>query len=156
MASPSYPVSSLRTLFFLISNCSPVLFLQLPSTPSFYTVHDQVVRLPGSTFLLSFISDAPVFPNPSLLRDCSFDLFCPSAGGSHQAPGFPLNILVSAAVNVVVLWGLLGPLAMGRPHNLYQISSQQGNRLSLCGLRTHGLHSLLLGIRPSHQSTTRY
>ena len=31
------------------------------------------------------LSDAAVFPDPLLLRDCSFDLFCPSAGGSHRA-----------------------------------------------------------------------
>ena len=34
---------------------------------------DQAVGLPGSTSLLSFISDAAVFPDPSLLRDCGFD-----------------------------------------------------------------------------------
>ena len=44
---------------------------QLLSTPHFYKVRD---RDPSSTSLLSFISDAAVFPNLSLLRDCGFDL----------------------------------------------------------------------------------
>ena len=70
MASPSYPVSSMGSLFSHISNCAPILCLQLPSTSYFYTVLDQAIRLPGGTSLLSFISDAAVFPNPSLLRDC--------------------------------------------------------------------------------------
>ena len=39
---------------------APVLCLQLPSTPRFYTVRDQAVKLPGSTSCLSFISDAAV------------------------------------------------------------------------------------------------
>ena len=89
MASPSYPVSSIRTLFSQISNCAPVLCLQLPSTPRFYTVHDQA---PGSTSLLSFISDVAVFPDPSLLRDCGFDPFCPLQEGlTEQWPGAGLT-----------------------------------------------------------------
>ena len=43
--------------------------------------HDQA---PGSTSLLSFISDAAVFPDTLFLRDYIFDLFCRSAGGSQQ------------------------------------------------------------------------
>ena len=82
MVSPSYPVSSIGTLFSLISNHSPILCLWLLSTPQFYTVHDQG---PGSTSLLSFISDVSVFPDPSLLRDCGFDLLRPSWGGCHSA-----------------------------------------------------------------------
>ena len=54
----------------------------------------------------------------------------------HLAPAFPLNIFVQVPVNMVVLWGPLGPLAMGRPHSLYQVSFQQWNHLSPCGLRT--------------------
>ena len=34
MVSPSYPVSSIGTLFSTISNCAPVLYVQLPSTPT--------------------------------------------------------------------------------------------------------------------------
>ena len=82
---PGYSVSSIGTLLSLISNCAPILHLWLPFTPCFYTVLDQAVRLPGGTSLLSFISDTAVFPNPSLQRDCSFDLLRPSAEGSHQA-----------------------------------------------------------------------
>ena len=55
---------------------------------------------------------------------------------THLAPGFTLNDLVPAPVNVVVLQGPLGPLPLGRLHSPYQMSSQQGNRFSLCGLRT--------------------
>ena len=63
-------------------------------------------------------------------------LCCSSISGimvshnTHLALGFPLNVLVPVPVNVVVLWGLLGPLAVGRLHSLYQMSSQQGNHLS--------------------------
>ena len=66
MASPSYPVSSTRTLFSLISNHVPVLCLQLSSTLHFFTVHDQA---PGNTSLLSFVSDVAVFPGLLLLKD---------------------------------------------------------------------------------------
>ena len=69
-------------LFSRISNRAPVLRLRLPSTPRFYTVRDQA---PGSTSLLSLVSDAAVFPDALLVRDCGFDLFCPSAGGSRRA-----------------------------------------------------------------------
>ena len=61
MASPSYPASSIGTLFFLISNCAPVLCPRLPFTLHFFTVRDQA---PGSPSLLSFISDEAVFPTP--------------------------------------------------------------------------------------------
>ena len=80
MASPSYQVSSIGTLFSLFSNHTPILCLQLSSTPCCFTVHDQA---PGSTSLLSFFSDAAVFPGPLFLKDCGFDQFHPSAGGSH-------------------------------------------------------------------------
>ena len=82
MASPSYPVSSIGTLFSPVSNHTPVLCLQLSSTPRFFTVHDQT---PGSTSFLSFVLDVAVFPVPLLLKDCGFDPFRPSAGGSHRA-----------------------------------------------------------------------
>ena len=85
MASPSYPVSGIGSLLSLTSKPAPVLCLRLPSTPCFYTIRDQA---PGSTSLLSFISDAAVFPDPFLLRDCGFDPFCPSAEGlTEQWPG---------------------------------------------------------------------
>ena len=67
------------------SNCTPVLCLWLPSTLHFYTVCDQAVRLPGGTSLMSFISDAAVFPNPSILRPFNFDPLRSSGGGTHQA-----------------------------------------------------------------------
>ena len=74
MASPSYPVSSIGTVFSLISNRTLILCLQLSSTPCLFTVHDQA---PGSTSLPSFVSHAAVFPGPLLLRDCGFDPFHP-------------------------------------------------------------------------------
>ena len=84
MASPTFsPVSN---MFSLISNRAPVLWLQLPSIPGVYTVCEQAIRMPGGTALLSFISEAAVFPDPSPLRDCGFDSFCPS-GGAEQWPG---------------------------------------------------------------------
>ena len=72
---------------------------------------------------------------------------------THLAPGFTPNDLVSAQRMWFfsrVHWGLC--LWGMRAHSLYQMSFQQGNRLSPCGLKTLGLQ----GIRPSHQSTTRY
>ena len=95
MASPSYPVSSIRTLFSLTSNQAPFLCLQLLSTPRFYTVRD---RAPGSTSLLSFVSDAAVFPGPLLLRDCGFDLLRPSVEGltqQWQMPAPPRKVRVT-------------------------------------------------------------
>ena len=82
MASTNYPVSSIGTLFSLISNCAPVLCLQLSSTPRFCTVCDQA---PGSTSLQSSVSDEAIFPHPLLLKDCGFDSFYSSVGGSHPA-----------------------------------------------------------------------
>ena len=85
MASPSYSLSIVGTLSSLIRDHAPVLCLRLPSTPRFYTVRDPAA---GSTSLLSFISDAAVFPDPLLLRDCGFDLFCPSEEGlTEHWPG---------------------------------------------------------------------
>ena len=52
---------------------------------------------------------------------------------THLAPGFTLNDLVPAPANVAIFWGLLGP---GGFNSLYQMSFQQWNRFSPCGLRT--------------------
>ena len=72
--------TQLPSLFSGISNCALVLSLQLSSTPCFFTLCDQA---PGSTSLPRFVSDVAVFPGPLLPKDCNFDLFRPSAGGSH-------------------------------------------------------------------------
>ena len=45
---------------------------------------------------------------------------------THLVLGLRLNVLVPAPENVVVLWLPLGPLPVGRPYSLYQMSSQQG------------------------------
>ena len=72
--------TQLPSLFSRISNRTPVLCLQLLSTPCFFTLCDQA---PGSTSLASFVSDAAVLPGPLLPKDCGFDPFCAPAGGSH-------------------------------------------------------------------------
>ena len=53
-----------NSVLSLTSSRTPILYLQLSSTPHFYSVCDQAVRLPGDTSLLSFISDAAAFPDP--------------------------------------------------------------------------------------------
>ena len=184
IASPSYPVSSILTLFSLISNRAPVLCLRLPSTLHFYTVHDQA---PDSTSLPSFVSNVAVFLNSLLLRDCGFDPFCPPTEGltkqwlnasctqersrDHAAAGaqrlrrgsrLPQKKFTrscsnsisgnmenhnahlapaSPPENVLGLPHPLGPLPVRGSHNLYQVSSQWGNRLSPCGLKDPGPHS---------------
>ena len=76
--------TQLPSLFFQISNRTPVLCLQLSSTPHF-TLCDQA---PGSTSLPSFVSDAAVFPGPLLPKDCGFDLLRPFVEGlTEQWPG---------------------------------------------------------------------
>ena len=83
MPSPRYPVSELCSLGSTSAHQSFVFGFW--SHPHFYPVRDQAL---GSTSLLSFISDVAVFPDPLFLRDCGFDRFCSSAGGSHRAlPG---------------------------------------------------------------------
>ena len=72
-----------KSVLSLTGNQIPLLFCWFPSTPRFDTVRDQAVRLLGSACLLSFISDAAVFPDPSLLRDCGFGPLRSSGEGSH-------------------------------------------------------------------------
>ena len=81
MVSPSYPVSSIGTLFSLISNHTPSFVFSLHPLPTF----TPSVTKPQAAPPLSFISDAAVFPNPLLLRDCGFDPLRLSGGGSHRA-----------------------------------------------------------------------
>ena len=73
---------------------------------------------------------------------------------THLAPVFTLNDLVPAPANVAILWGLLGS---GGFNSLYQMSFQQWNQ-QLFTEWPENLPdpTLFLGIRPSHQSTTRY
>ena len=52
---------------------------------------------------------------------------------THLAPGFILNVLVPAPANVAAFQGLLRP---GGFNSLHQMSFQQWNCFSLCGLRT--------------------
>ena len=76
MAPPSHPVcspGSAVTHWFSVFSSPP-----LPAFP----LCDQA---PGSTSLPSSASDAAVFAGPLLPKDSGFDLFRPSAGGSHRA-----------------------------------------------------------------------
>ena len=74
MAPPSYPVSSFGTLFSWISNCTPILCLQLSSTHRFFILCDQAQ---GSTSFLGFVSDVAVFPDTLLRRTVAL---------THSAP----------------------------------------------------------------------
>ena len=200
MASPSYPISSIRTLFSPISTHTPILCLQLPSMPRFYTVRDQV---PGSTSLPNFVSDVAVSPGPLFLRDCGFEPFCPSADSlTEQWPNAGCTQERSQhrdAANAQRLWlgaslpqkkfarwcsgSISGILANHNTHHqasplttLFQhqqllfsgvcwgqVASQPLPNVlpavePLLPMRPENLPdpTLLLGIRPSHQSTSRY
>ena len=59
---------------------------------------------------------------PGIMENCN----------THLAPGFTLNDLVPVPANVAIFWGLLGPCGF---NSLYQMSFQQRNCFSLCGLR---------------------
>ena len=84
MESPSYPVSSIGTLFSPISNCAPVFCLQLSSTPPF----SLSVTKPQEVPLSSFVSDVAALPGHPVLRDCGFDPLCPFVEGlTKQWPG---------------------------------------------------------------------
>ena len=78
MVSPRYPVSNIGILFYMISNHAPVLCLRLPSTPHFYTVHDQAS---GSTSLLSFIQLWLCFLTPYFLGTASLTYSAPLQEG---------------------------------------------------------------------------
>ena len=75
------------------------------SAPRFYTVRD---KAPGSTSLLSFVSDVAVFPDPLLLRDYGFDPFRPSAEGLTKqwlcASRTQERLQVRAVADVQRLW----------------------------------------------------
>ena len=96
MGSPSYPVSSMGALSSPRPAITLVSFVSGFLHSRFYTVRDQAVRLPGGTSLLSFISVAAVFPDPSLRRDHGLDPLRSSAGGSPRTmsgvPASPGNI----------------------------------------------------------------
>ena len=79
MTSPSYLVSSIGTLFLLISNHALILFFSFHPLSTF----TQSVTKPQAAPPSSFVSDVVGFPDPLLLWDCGFDPFCPFAEGSH-------------------------------------------------------------------------
>ena len=73
-------------------------------------------------------------PPKKFTRQCSISISgIVENCNTHLAPGFTLNDLVPVPANVAILWGLLRP---GGFNDLYQMSFQQWNRFSPCGLRT--------------------
>ena len=70
---------------------------------------------------------------------------------THLAPGFTLNDLVPAPANAAILWGLLGPGCLKPLPNVLPAVEP------LFPVWPENLPdpTLFLGIRPSHQSTTR-
>ena len=73
-------------------------------------------------------------PPKKIARQCSSSISGTMENRhTHLTPGFTLNNLAPAPVNVAAFRGLLGP---GGFNSLYQLSFQQWNRFSPCGLRT--------------------
>ena len=68
--------SLVSELCSLHSAVTPLSFVSGFHPLPFYTVHDQVIKLPSGTCLLSFISDVAAFPNPLILSNCGFAPFC--------------------------------------------------------------------------------
>ena len=96
-------------------------------------------------------------PQKKFMRSCSNSVSCIMLNHNiHLVPGFSINVLVPAPANVVVLQGPLGPLPGGWPHSLYQMSSHQGNCLSLCGPKAPWTSFSAPGDLLFHQSTSKY
>ena len=76
MVPPSYPVCSPGSA---VAHQSSV-FSSHP-LPAF----SLSVTRPRRYLSPNFFSDVAIFPSPLLLKDCGFDLFCPSMGRSHRA-----------------------------------------------------------------------
>ena len=73
-------------------------------------------------------------PQKKITRQCSSSVSGITENhNTRLAPGFTLNDLFPAPVNVAIFWGLLGP---GGFNSLYQMSFQQWNCFSPCDLRT--------------------
>ena len=110
MESPSYPVSSIRTLCsrwpaikrpsFVSSMHSPLLHCPRPSR-----------QLPGGPSLPSFISDRDEFPNPSLLRALLLQPAQNLWGGSHH------TIVVCWPAS----WNVHSPVLLQKPRNSGQV-----------------------------------
>ena len=95
-------------------------------------------------------------PQKKFTRSCSSSISGIMVNlNMHLAPGFTPSDLVLAPVNVVVLPDPLAPLPLGESHSVYQVSSSRGT-VSPCVAQRPLDFTLLLGICPSHQSTTRY
>ena len=75
---------------------------------------------------------------------------------THLASGFSLNILVPAPTSVVVLQCPLGSLPVGWLHGVYKCHPSRGTASPFVAIKPLGPCSLLLGIHPSHQRSTRY
>ncbi|VFV40837.1 Hypothetical predicted protein, partial [Lynx pardinus] len=73
-------------------------------------------------------------PPPKITRQCSLSVSGTMENrNTHLAPGFTFNNLAPAPAIVAAFRRLLGP---GGFNSLYQMSFQQWNRFSTCGLRT--------------------
>ena len=73
-------------------------------------------------------------PQKKFARECSSSVsWIMENHNTRLAPGFTLNDLVPAPANVALFRGLLGPDVFG---SVLQMSFQQCNCLSPCGLRT--------------------
>ena len=88
---------------------------------------------PAVAGALSLWSGASL-PPQKIMRQCSLSVSGTMENRSiHLAPGFTVNDLAPAPVNVAAFRGLLGP---GGFNSLYQMSFQQWNCFSPYGLRT--------------------
>ena len=73
-------------------------------------------------------------PPQKIARQCSLSISGTMENRNiHLTPGFTLNNLAPALVNVAAFRGLLG---LGGFNSLYQMSFQKWNRFFPCGLRT--------------------
>ena len=79
-------------------------------------------------------------PPKKIARQCSLSVSWTMENcNTHLTPGFTLNDLAPAPVNVAILWGLRGP---GGFNSLHQVSLQQWNRFSRVAPEPPGPHSV--------------
>ena len=95
-------------------------------------------------------------PQKKSTRSCSSSISGIMANhNTHLTPGFTLNILAPTPVNVAILQGLLGPCLWGVCIASTKCPPSKGTISPRVARGPLGPPSLLLGIRPSHKSTTR-
>ena len=95
----------------------------------------------------------PAGPIKKFTRQCNSSISGIMENHNTQlAPSFTLNDLVPAPANAAVLWGLLGPGCLKPLPNVLPAVEP----LFPVWPKNLPDTTLLLGIRPSHQSTARY